>query len=69
MWLIVYLGDLLRATFDCAGYLGLKVPADGTSGVPTKDFALGSFPFEYLVQVLRGVLRVLRRFHLIFRTI
>jgi hypothetical protein len=68
-WLSVYLGDLMGATFDCPGYLSLEVPADGTSGVPTEDFALGSFPFENLVQVLRGVLWVLRRFRVIFRTI
>lgn len=67
--LSVYLGDLMGPTFDCPGYLSLEVPADGTSGVPTEDFALGSFPFENLVQVLRGVLWVLRRFRVIFRTI
>ena len=64
--LSVYLGDLMGATFDCAGYLSLEVPADGTSGVSTKNFAWGSFPFEYLVQELRGVLWILLRFSLIF---
>ena len=67
--LSVYLGDLMGATFDSTGYLGLEVPADGTSGVPTEDFSLGSFPFENLIQVLRGVLWVLRRFRVIFGTI
>jgi hypothetical protein len=59
----------MGATFDCAGYLGLEVPADGTSGVSAEDFSLSSFPFENLIQVLRGILWVLRRFRVIFRTI
>ncbi len=64
-WLLVYLGYLLGATFHTAGYLGLEVPADGTFGISSESFALGSFPFEYLVQVLRYVLWILLRFGLI----
>jgi hypothetical protein len=56
----------LGATFDTSSYLGLEVPADGTSGITSEDFALGSFPFEYLIQELRGVLLILLRFSLIF---
>jgi hypothetical protein len=56
----------LGAPFYTAGNLGLEVPADGTSGVSSEDFALGSFPFEYLIQELRGVLLILLRFSLIF---
>ena len=63
--ILVYLSDLLGAPFDTAGCLGLEVPADGTSGVSSEDFACGSFPFEYLVQVLRGVLWIILRFRLI----